>query len=93
MVLTLTDILAGANNCVELLQVQALYTLVGHTYNLASVRNNTTSFEFLSNSKDIHWRRSSLLSALYLMNQSVVSNETYKDASQACRKKDVIRVC
>ena len=35
MVFTLIDILGGANNFVELLQVQALYTLESHTYILA----------------------------------------------------------
>ena len=31
VVVTLTDILGGTNNFVELLQVQALYTLESHT--------------------------------------------------------------
>ena len=35
MVITLIDILVGAYNFVELLQLQALYSLVSHTYILA----------------------------------------------------------
>ena len=35
MVFKLIDILAGAKNFVELLQLQALYSLVSHTYFLA----------------------------------------------------------